>query len=209
MLAISVCIVSTILSFTCTKANDVKIAKENDYLKISHTEINSYQKFLDAYFTLTSSDGKKRSEKNLLVGFVKNNSECFQTVINSAPLRASQRVSGLEGQTSVTVIDTVFPVSILNNYECGKISFYSYNTTVLNPKASTTEFENRQLIGWISEQFHVDSLKFVNHFDHPLAVYWMDDAKDPILQGYLRHKGDEFTISTTLGHIFVARQGKS
>ena len=208
MLVISFCVISTILSFTYTKANDVKIAKENDYLKISHTEINSYQKFVDTYFTVPSSDGKKRSDKNLLVGFVKNNSECFKTIMNSAPLRASQRVSGLDGQASMTVIDTVFPVAILNNYQCGKISFYPFNSTVLNPKASTTEFEDRPLIGWISEQFHVDSLKFVNHFDHPLAIYWMDDAKDPILQGYLQHKGDEFTISTTLGHIFVARKGK-
>ena len=74
-------LVAVILSIT--KASEIPLTlRENDYLKISHTELYSYQEFVNTYFTIPHGDGKKRSEKNLLVGFVKPNSQCFERYFN-------------------------------------------------------------------------------------------------------------------------------
>lgn len=169
------------------ESRDRAVSSENDYLIIHHQEIYDFDEFYKSYFNLDIGDGEPRNEHNLLVGYVKPNSTCYNEVINAVPLRASQRVSGIDGHKSITVIADNIPDFIINDSEhggeCGKVIFYSLESLIHQYKDETTNFDNQHLIAWIGEQLHVSNLQFVNHFDFPVAVYWMDDAKEASLNG--------------------------
>lgn len=169
----------------------------DDYVKVDHLEFSSLSNFTKHFF----NSPHEKASTNVLVGFA--TPECADKVKLNAPLVGSQRHTGGYSFASASVIDVNFPVSLYD--DCARIFFYSFNSSINEPRESSPILENQPMTAWIASQMRVNHFVLKNEFDYRIQVFWCDENKEPMFQ-FTLDPGQDTSIGTFLGHIFAARQ---